>query len=112
MAIPSYLRHFSAGIIPFKKNELTAAVNPVKLYEYSAAGLPTVSTDFSEDLKEFTHLIFVARSRDEFAPRLQEALRKSKDAGFTESLKTFARQNDWNAKVASLIPLIEKHVHQ
>ena len=110
IAIPSYLRHFSAGIIPFKRNKLTEAVNPVKLYEYSAAGLPTVSTDFSEDLKEFAHLIFVARSHDEFAARMQEALQKSKDTAFIESLRTFARQNDWNAKAASLIRLIEIHL--
>ncbi|MBU1299986.1 MAG: hypothetical protein KKB77_12710, partial [Bacteroidetes bacterium] len=32
--IPQYLHHFQAAIIPFKRNILTEAVNPVKLYEY------------------------------------------------------------------------------
>ena len=38
----------SAGIIPFKVNRLTAAVDPIKYYEYRAAGLPVISTEFGE----------------------------------------------------------------
>ena len=46
--LPAYCRHFDAGLIPFKVNELTHAVNPIKLREYLAAGLPVVSTPMPE----------------------------------------------------------------
>lgn len=39
---------FSVGLIPFKKNDLTASVDPIKYYEYRALGLPVISTSFGE----------------------------------------------------------------
>ena len=42
--LPAYCRQFDVGLIPFKINELTKAVNPIKLREYLAADLPVVST--------------------------------------------------------------------
>jgi len=42
--LPNYLRGFDVGLIPFKKVPLTLHANPIKLYEYLAAGVPVVST--------------------------------------------------------------------
>lgn len=42
------MREFDVGLIPFKKTELTASVDPIKYYEYRAMGLPILSTDFGE----------------------------------------------------------------
>ncbi|WP_258232528.1 glycosyl transferase [Pseudomonas brassicacearum] len=39
---------FSVGLIPFKRNRLTASVDPIKYYEYRALGLPVISTRFGE----------------------------------------------------------------
>jgi len=46
--LPAYCRCFDVGLIPFKVNELTKSVNPIKLREYLAAGLPVVSTPLPE----------------------------------------------------------------
>lgn len=40
------MQTWSAGLIPFLRNELTDRVDPVKYYEYRAAGLPVISTAF------------------------------------------------------------------
>lgn len=42
--LPAVLRGADAGIIPYRLSPLTASVFPMKLYEYLAAGLPTVAT--------------------------------------------------------------------
>jgi len=42
------LATFDIGLIPFKINELTAAVDPVKYYEYRAAALPILSSRFGD----------------------------------------------------------------
>ena len=47
-AVPELLRTFGLGLIPFRTGRLTAAVDPVKYYEYRAAGLPVLSTAFGE----------------------------------------------------------------
>ena len=46
--LPAYCRHLDAGLIPFKINDLTIAVNPIKLREYLAAGLPVIATPLPE----------------------------------------------------------------
>lgn len=43
-ALPAYLRAFDVGLIPFRRTPLTLHANPIKLYEYLAAGVPVVST--------------------------------------------------------------------
>ena len=46
--IPELIKTFTYGIIPFHINELTESVDPVKYYEYIAAGIPVISTGFGE----------------------------------------------------------------
>lgn len=42
--LPAYLAHAEVGLIPFSVDALTAAVSPLKAFEYLAMGLPVVST--------------------------------------------------------------------
>lgn len=42
--LPAYLRYFDVGLIPFRDVPLTYYANPIKLYEYLAAGVPVVSS--------------------------------------------------------------------
>jgi glycosyltransferase involved in cell wall biosynthesis len=42
--LPAVLRAADAGLIPYARNELTASIFPMKVYEYLAAGLPVVAT--------------------------------------------------------------------
>jgi teichuronic acid biosynthesis glycosyltransferase TuaH len=46
--IPEIMSSFDFGLIPFKINELTQSVDPVKYYEYVACGLTVISTHFGE----------------------------------------------------------------
>jgi len=47
-AIWDELAKFDVALIPFKKNRLTEAVDPVKYYEYRALGLPVLSSAFGD----------------------------------------------------------------
>ncbi|WP_376703389.1 glycosyltransferase [Mesorhizobium sp. ISC25] len=42
--LPNYLRHWSAGWMPFALNEATRYISPTKTPEFLAAGLPVIST--------------------------------------------------------------------
>jgi glycosyltransferase involved in cell wall biosynthesis len=112
--VPSYLAQFDVGIIPFQKNELTTAVNPVKLYEYSAAGVPTVATEFSEVVLRSRDIILIARTPEEFVSSIERGIQKRRDRTFTRSLQAFARQHDWSTKTSRIIELLQhttKPVH-
>ena len=71
--LPAYCKAFDVGLIPFRINELTRAVNPIKLREYLAAGLPVVSTPLPEILacKAWVHL---ADTPETFAAAIDRAL--------------------------------------
>lgn len=103
-SVPSYLQHFNAGLIPFLHNQLTEGVNPVKLYEYAAAGLTPVVTEFSPDLVSFGHLVSICPTPEEFIGAVRSTL--SPDSHRTDALRAFARANDWNAKAAQVAALL------
>ena len=42
------MAEFNLGIIPFRINEVTAAVDPIKYYEYIAQEVPVLATPFGE----------------------------------------------------------------
>ena len=66
--LPLLIQRADCGIIPFKINNLTAMVDPVKLYEYRALELPVLATKF----RPIEYLLQV--DREEFSISLQEIL--------------------------------------
>ncbi|RXV73038.1 glycosyltransferase [Burkholderia stabilis] len=46
--IAGLVREFAVGLIPFKVNDLTEGVDPIKFYEYRSMGVPIWSTEFGE----------------------------------------------------------------
>ncbi len=74
--LPAFLDRFDACLIPFRDNELTRTVNPVKLYEYLARGKPVVATN-TPALEPFSHVCSLASSRREFLDALQTAVEES-----------------------------------
>lgn len=70
--IPPFLFHATAGIIPFRRNQLVESVCPLKLFEYLAAGLPVVSTRWTE-MEALCSPARLASGAEEFAAALGEA---------------------------------------
>lgn len=61
------------GLAPFVVNELTEAVNPIKLREYLSAGLPVVSTPLPEIYGDDSR-VRVAEAADAFAAAVTDIL--------------------------------------
>jgi glycosyltransferase involved in cell wall biosynthesis len=70
--LPRYAELFDVGLIPRRINRLTVAMNPLKLLEYLALGMPVVSTNLPE-VKKFGELVFVAEDGDQFVKFVGEA---------------------------------------
>jgi glycosyltransferase involved in cell wall biosynthesis len=49
--LPAYCARFDAALLPFRINPMTRSINPIKLREYLAAGLPVVSTPLPEVIR-------------------------------------------------------------
>jgi len=82
-----------AGIIHFKVNPLTSAVNPVKAYEYLACGLPIVSTPMPE-LNKFPNTV-QANGVDAFDAALIKALQTPPNLSAS---RAFLAQNSWQSR--------------
>jgi glycosyltransferase involved in cell wall biosynthesis len=76
--LPAFCRHFDVGLIPFKVNELTRAVNPIKLREYLAAGLPVISTPMPE-VKHYDRFIEIVETAEQFERAVEKSLSESKE---------------------------------
>ena len=110
-SIPAYLTASTVGIIPFSRNRLTEGVNPVKLYEYAAAGLPMVTTAFSDDLGRFRDIAFISDTPEEFCAQVKLAVDRSHDAVHAARLRQFARENDWTMRAETIASLLTQYTH-
>jgi glycosyltransferase involved in cell wall biosynthesis len=98
--VPGLVRAFRVGLIPFKRTPLTEAVNPVKLYEYAAAGVPTVTTRFSDEVTSWSEAALVADDADAFVAACRRAAAEAPDVA---RLRAFALRHDWGAIAAQFV---------
>jgi glycosyltransferase involved in cell wall biosynthesis len=71
--LPSYLTAMDVGVIPFKHNAVTFHADPIKAYEYLAAGLPVVATDLPA-LHRLSSVVHLANTPDDFTRGIEAAL--------------------------------------
>ncbi|GIP35119.1 glycosyltransferase [Paenibacillus sp. J2TS4] len=102
----SYAVHFDVAIIPFKVNDLTNCVSPVKFFEYQAIGLPVVSTPIAEMLQYENDFVAVANNSAGFSEAIEKLLNNAnKDLAIKEG-KRFADANRWSSR----IDIVEKKI--
>jgi len=108
--VPAALGRFDVAIIPFQRIPLTAATNPVKMYEYLAAGRPVVSTTLPE-LVGFEGVdVFCADTPDAFVAQLERALAMADEPERVHVRREWAREQDWSKRVDALLPLLQGEV--
>ena len=95
---------FSVATIPFVRNELTLATNPIKLYEYFAYGLPVVSTRLPE-VETFEGLTYLASTPEEFARQLEIAVAED-SSRLRQQRREVAAQETWDARFDQLMSAI------
>jgi glycosyltransferase involved in cell wall biosynthesis len=104
--LPNYVRHFSAGIIPFAKTEFTKGIYPLKINEYLAAGVPVVTTNFSY-LNDFEQVVSIAENKEAFKQMLANEI--SNDSLEKKlARQAVARENTWERRGEELSAIIEE----
>jgi glycosyltransferase involved in cell wall biosynthesis len=73
--LPRYAEWFDVGLIPRRITKLTVAMNPKKLLEYFALGMPVVSTNLPE-VRKYGDLAYVAEDGGTFVRMVGQALRE------------------------------------
>jgi len=131
--LPDYIRHFDVGVIPFVVNELTVAVNPIKLREMLAAGCPVVSTalpeveryasadggessttkhakDAKAAMRGCPSAVRISHSSEEFVAHVRAALRDPPGVGERRAISAGMAGETWAAKVDEILAAISRKV--
>jgi hypothetical protein len=109
--LPKYLAYMDVCLIPFKINKLTLAVNPIKLYEYLAAGKPVVSTPLPEVSKNASEFVYVGKDADDFIRKVEEAVDecgKPEHDDLVARRIRFAENSTWDKRVEAFETTIKQ----
>ena len=97
----SWVHSFDVALIPFRLTELTLCTNPVKVYEYLAAGKPVVATALPE-VKLMDDVVHVAADHARFMDLLGVAMDESGDQARAQERTQWALGHDWSDRVDRL----------
>jgi len=97
--LPGVLKGCALGLVPFVASEYTRRIEPVKLREYLAAGLPVVATELPE-VAAVDPSCRIARGVDELVGAIEAALREDPVARVRRSAAMAA--HTWEARVEAL----------
>jgi Glycosyl transferases group 1 len=104
--VPSVLRSFDVGLIPFRRDSRIDAVNPIKMFEYLAAGLPVVSADF-KSVRGFEGLVRRYCDPASAVVEVAAALHETTTSRRVEERRAFAARHTWEDRAAQLLGWID-----
>lgn len=93
------IQNFDVGLIPFKINELTKYVDPIKYYEYKVAGLPILSTSFGEMLYRKEEGVILADDITDMSLQISET---SSYVFSSAERECFLFNNSWQSRFDSM----------
>lgn len=99
--LPKYASYFDCAIIPFKQGEIAKATSPVKLFEYMAAGLPTVCTRDLNECKGYDY-VYMAKNAQDFEDKLAQAIKDKRSNTARQTLLDQAKKNTWAARAKAI----------
>jgi len=105
--LPAYLAAFDALILPFRINDLTRSIYPLKLNEYLASGKPVISTPFSEDIHSFSDVVELPEHQDDFSRAVGKAIAENTDEK-ARARHERASENTWQKRAELLRSWIDK----
>ena len=102
--LPQYMRAFDVCIVPHCMTAFVESLNPIKLWEYLAAGKPIVSTDVA-GFRDYPALVRMARTADEFLTQCGAAVLE----GNTKSAlrRAEAAKHSWRSRVDEIVKVMK-----
>lgn len=106
--LPAYAAAFDVALIPFHINDLTRAVNPIKLREYLSAGAPVVATALPEiELFQGNPMLRTARGADEFVTAVGDLLATAVNPERRREAALAMQAESWAGRCAEMADLVE-----
>ncbi|MGM0409884.1 MAG: hypothetical protein ACQEQF_03895 [Bacillota bacterium] len=105
--LPFYYNNIDLGLIPFDKSETSLAANPIKMYEYLAAGKAVVGSKLPE-LEAMNEVLYLADKPQKFVDEIEKAL-KEDCLSLREKRKKIASENTWEDRFEKIESIIRDY---
>ena len=102
--LPGLMRAFAVCLTPHRVSAFTESLNPIKLWEYLAAGKPIVSTNVA-GFRDYPQFVRLASDTEGFVQAVTEALAEKPELG--EPRRAEARRHSWDARLDQVLDVIE-----
>ena len=106
--LPLYMRYFDVGLIPYLLGDITKAINPLKMMEYYAAGMPVISSRL-QNIVDMPGPLYIADTHEEYGDHLKKILH-SDMSELRRLTQEIARQNSWAVRAESFVQFVEQIV--
>ena len=99
----SWISSFDVALMPHLKSQMTESMNPLKLYNYLAAGVPVVTTPVA-NIDEVADLVLIRDTPEDFIKAIKSLLLSPRVKIPSERLDSFS----WERRVNAMLSEIEK----
>jgi glycosyltransferase involved in cell wall biosynthesis len=110
--LPWYLNCIEVMLIPFLRNQTTEHANPIKFWEYLAAGKPVVATLLPE-ISLINGVTWVSENYRQFNNNCHSALNLVSDPSRQKELvmqaRLVAKDNSWEGRCRQIIAILKEH---
>jgi teichuronic acid biosynthesis glycosyltransferase TuaH len=103
LELPDIMRAFDVCMVPHVMTPFTESLNPIKLWEYLAAGKPIVSTNVA-GFRDFPELVHIADTVDGFLRNLDMAL--TEDFSNTVARHAVAKSHSWDKRIDQVVQVL------
>jgi glycosyltransferase involved in cell wall biosynthesis len=107
-SLPSYLSGAQAAVIPYRVNDYTESVFPIKFFEFLASGTPVVISALPA-LEKFYDVVEVARNEDEFLVGCERALSDTDEEKRARRV-ALAETHSWPKRIGDIMTRIEERL--
>ena len=103
--LASYVKYFDVGMIPFEVRQVTHSANPIKMYEYLAAGVPLVATPIRECVN-LSPIVRIGKNSSEFISQIKAVLKVKIQE--QQLYLRMAYENSWSQRVQHALEVLEE----
>ena len=101
--IPEYMRNFDVCIVPHLVTPFTESLNPIKLWEYLAAGKPIISTRVA-GFRDYPDFVYLADNCAGFVAALRVAFAES--PSLVDQRRDEASRHSWSVRLDTVEAII------
>lgn len=110
--LSAYPQHFDVCMLPYRVDDYTKYIDPLKLSEYMASGRPAVGSPILP-LRDVSHLVALADTPAEWRQAISASLLPAANAPEERAKRqSWARVRTWDALVNKILSKVEQHLSE